>query len=555
MTAPIRRLPSDLPHLAIEERGALAIVRLDRAAKRNAVNDALIQSLERFFEAPPGEAKAVVLAGAGEHFCAGLDLSEHEHRDAFGVMRHSQMWHRVFEKIQFGTLPVVTAMQGGVIGGGLELAAATHVRVADTTAFYALPEGQRGIFVGGGATVRVGRIVGAGRLIEMMLTGRSYDAAEGQRLGLSHYLVEPGAAFEKAVALAERIAGNAMLSNYAILNAIPRIEDMAMKDGLFTELLMAALAQTGEEAGERLRAFLERRSERVRASPLPEGEVDSGEAERVRDYALPDRAYPLTRTPPSASLDLSLRERWARTGEESMSVIEARRAETPSAGQPHGDLFAPPLVDVERLADGGMILRSPVPLNAPPRALSVWLERWASEAPDRVFLAERAGAPAGRGWRTLTFAEAHAQVRAVAQALLDRGLSPERPILILAENGIDHGVVALAGMHVGIPVAPVSTAYARLSKDFAKLRYILELIEPQLVYIDDPSRYGDAATAVDWRGAEIVASRPAPGMTAFADLLATRPTSAVERANRRRRAGHRRQDPVHLGLDRTCPRA
>ena len=123
MTAPIRRPPSDLPHLAIEERGALAIVRLDRAAKRNAVNDALIQSLERFFEAPPAEAKAVVLAGAGEHFCAGLDLSEHEHRDAFGVMRHSQMWHRVFEKIQFGTLPVVTAMQGGVIGGGLELAA------------------------------------------------------------------------------------------------------------------------------------------------------------------------------------------------------------------------------------------------------------------------------------------------------------------------------------------------------------------------------------------------------------------------------------------------
>ncbi|MFL5168674.1 MAG: hypothetical protein ACJ8D8_20995, partial [Microvirga sp.] len=124
-------------------------------------------------------------------------------------------------------------------------------------------------------TVRVGRIIGAGRLVEMMLTGRSYDAAEGQRLGLSHYLVEPGAAFEKAVALAERIAGNAMLSNYAILNAIPRIEDMSMKDGLFTESLMAALAQTGEEAGERLRAFLERRSARVRASPPPEGEVDS----------------------------------------------------------------------------------------------------------------------------------------------------------------------------------------------------------------------------------------------------------------------------------------
>ena len=114
-------------------------------------------------------------------------------------------------------------MQGGVIGGGLELAAATHVRVADKTAFYALPEGQRGIFVGGGATVRVGRIIGSGRLVEMMLTGRAYDAEQGQRLGLSHYLVEAGEAFEKAIELAERIAGNAALSNYAILNSVPRI--------------------------------------------------------------------------------------------------------------------------------------------------------------------------------------------------------------------------------------------------------------------------------------------------------------------------------------------
>jgi enoyl-CoA hydratase/carnithine racemase len=276
MNAPVRPVTApDLPHLAVEQQGAVAVVRLDRPAKRNAVNDALIASLERFFEAPPTDAKAVVLAGEGEHFCAGLDLAEHESRDAFGVMRHSQMWHRAFEKIQFGALPVVAALHGGIIGGGLELAAATHVRVADQTAFYALPEGQRGIFVGGGATVRVGRIIGSGRLVEMMLTGRAYDAAEGQRLGLSHYLVQPGQAFEKAMELAEKIAGNATLSNYAILNAIPRIEDMSMKDGLFTESLMAALAQTGEEAGERLRAFLERRSERVKVSPLPEGEAES----------------------------------------------------------------------------------------------------------------------------------------------------------------------------------------------------------------------------------------------------------------------------------------
>jgi feruloyl-CoA synthase len=214
-----------------------------------------------------------------------------------------------------------------------------------------------------------------------------------------------------------------------------------------------------------------------------------------------------------------------------MSVAEAKRSNMPLSAGEERPLFAPPLIEVEHLSGGGMILRSPVPLNEPPRALSVWLERWAAEAPDRVFLAERAGAPAGAGWRMLIYGEALAQVRAVAQALLDRKLSPERPILILSENGIDHALVALGAMQIGVPVAPVSTAYARLSKDFAKLRHILELIEPQLVFIDDPGRYGDALTAVSWHGGEIVSSRPAPEMTPFADLLATRATDSVERAN------------------------
>ena len=254
-----------LPHLHVEQDGPILIVHLDRAAKRNAVNDALLASLARLFDAPPKDAKVIVLAGRGDHFCAGLDLAEHEQRDAFGVMQHSQGWHKVFERIQFGTLPVVSALHGGVIGGGLELAAATHVRVADSTAFFALPEGQRGIFVGGGATVRVGRIIGAGRLVEMMLTGRTYKAEEGLQLGLAHYVVEPGQALAKAMELAGKIAGNAPLSNYAILNAIPRIDDMSMKDGLFTESLMTALTQTSDEAGQRLRAFLERRQPRVSA--------------------------------------------------------------------------------------------------------------------------------------------------------------------------------------------------------------------------------------------------------------------------------------------------
>jgi enoyl-CoA hydratase/carnithine racemase len=253
-----------LPHLAVERRDAVTIVRLDRPAKRNAVNDELLRSLESFFARPPEGTRVVVLCGAGEHFCAGLDLSEHRDRSAFEVMQHSRWWHRVFEQIQFGATPVVAAMQGAVIGGGLELAAATHVRVAEPSTFYALPEGQRGIFVGGGATVRVGRLIGAGRMVEMMLTGHAYDAEEGQRLGLSHHLVGPGEALPRALELAEKIAGNAQMANHAILQAIGRIADMSAADGLFTESVVAALVQTGPEVKERLQAFLEKRQAKTK---------------------------------------------------------------------------------------------------------------------------------------------------------------------------------------------------------------------------------------------------------------------------------------------------
>ena len=250
---------TDLPHLAVERRGAVTLVRLDRPTKRNAVNDALLQSLETFFADPPAGTRAVVLHGAGDHFCAGLDLSEHRARDAVAVLQHSRWWHRVFERIQYGAVPVVAAMHGAVIGGGLELAAATHVRVAEPSTFYALPEGQRGIFVGGGATVRVARLIGTGRMVAMMLTGQVYAAEEGQRLGLSHHLVGAGEALPRALELAETIADNAALTNYAVLHAIGRIADMSASDGLFTESLMAALVQTGPEAQERLQAFLEKR--------------------------------------------------------------------------------------------------------------------------------------------------------------------------------------------------------------------------------------------------------------------------------------------------------
>jgi enoyl-CoA hydratase/carnithine racemase len=150
-------------------------------------------------------------------------------------------------------------MFGAVIGGGLELATSTHVRIAEPSTIFQLPEGRRGIFVGGGASVRVGRILGADRMVEMMLTGRKYGADEGLALGLAHYAVGEGEALPLAQDLARKIASNAPLSNYIMIQAIQRIEDMSKADGLFTESLCAALTQTSTDAMEGLQAFLQKR--------------------------------------------------------------------------------------------------------------------------------------------------------------------------------------------------------------------------------------------------------------------------------------------------------
>ena len=234
-------------------------VTLARPVKRNAVNDRLLAALEAALNSQPEGTRVIVLTAEGEHFCAGLDLSEHQHRDPYGVTQHSQWWHRVFHRIEHGGVPVVAALHGAVIGGGLELAAATHVRVAEPGTFYQLPEGRHGIFVGGGASVRVSKIIGPGRMCEMMLTGRIIDAEEGQRLGLSHYLVGDDQGRDKARELARRIAENAPLANWAMVTAIDRIHQMASDQGLYVESLTAALTQTGPEVRARIAQFLQRK--------------------------------------------------------------------------------------------------------------------------------------------------------------------------------------------------------------------------------------------------------------------------------------------------------
>ncbi len=191
--------------------------------------------------------------------------------------------------------------------------------------------------------------------------------------------------------------------------------------------------------------------------------------------------------------------------------------------------FAPPAVEVERIADGGLVLTSPQPLDDYPPKLGLLLERWATETPERTFLAERAG----DGWREVGYGEALAAVRALAQALLERGLGPERPVVILSDNGVDNGLLQLAAMHAGIPVAPISPAYSLMSRDHAKLHHIFELVTPGLVYAADGARFAAALGAVGLADRELVVSANPPdgiAATPFAALRATAPGAAVDAA-------------------------
>jgi enoyl-CoA hydratase/carnithine racemase len=246
-------------YIDFEMRDRIAVLTLNRPEKRNAVNDPFIHDLNRFFSEPPKEALVAVVRANGNHFCAGLDLAEHRERDVADAFEHSRYWHRTFDLIQYGGLPVVAAMHGAVMGGGLEFVTTAHVRIAEPSTIYQLPEGRRGIYVGGGASIRVARIIGPGRMTEMMLTGRRLTAEEGQTLGLSHYLVDEGEAFGKAMELAETIAGNAPLANKMMLNTIQRIDRMGESEGYFVESLASALTQTSDDAREGMRAFLEKR--------------------------------------------------------------------------------------------------------------------------------------------------------------------------------------------------------------------------------------------------------------------------------------------------------
>lgn len=255
----------DLPRsLSVDLHGDVAVLRLSRPAKRNALDTEMVHGIDHFFSVLPTTGiRAVVIRGDGDHFCAGADLAMISEGVGPSCLSASQECHRAFDRIEFGRVPVVAVLHGAVVGGGLELAAAAHIRVAERGAFYALPEGIRGIFVGGAGSIRIPRLIGVPRMTDMMLTGRTYGAEAGAAIGLSQYLAGPGEGLAKGLELAQRAATNAPLTNFAVIQTLPRIARADPGTGSLLESLMFAAATADEEAKLRLRAFLEKHAQKV----------------------------------------------------------------------------------------------------------------------------------------------------------------------------------------------------------------------------------------------------------------------------------------------------
>jgi (methylthio)acryloyl-CoA hydratase len=253
-------------HFTYELDGDVALIGINRPEKRNALTEPMLTELGRLAERAGTEARAAVLFGVGSHFSAGLDLAElvqqlNDGREPGRPTLGRHIPHVALDHIARGRIPVVVALSGAVIGAGLEVAASAHIRVADDTAFFGLPEAQRGIFVGAGGSVRIQRLIGNARMTDMMLTGRILNADEAYAQNLVQYRVETGGrkAFDKAREIAVTIAGNTPESNWAITQGLSRVNDMSYDDALFVETIVARNALS-PSSDDRLRDFVEKRA-------------------------------------------------------------------------------------------------------------------------------------------------------------------------------------------------------------------------------------------------------------------------------------------------------
>ena len=190
--------------------------------------------------------------------------------------------------------------------------------------------------------------------------------------------------------------------------------------------------------------------------------------------------------------------------------------------------YVEPKIEVEHRADGSIVLRNPHPLRPAPSNLIEPIRKWAAEAPDRTWLGRRKPSKEGLGeWDLLSYADANAKVNAIAQALLDRGLDQSTPVMILSGNSIEHALMTYGAILAGVPVAPVSPSYSTMSSDFDKLRYVFDLVEPKLIFMQEAAPFERALKALNLDGVELVTVDASLG-TPFASLLETAPGAAVE---------------------------
>lgn len=250
--------------LKVEKKNRVLLVGLNRPNKRNAMSVQVMKELSDLFSNITDDVGAAVIYSTSKHFCSGLDLSEMKDKSVIDCVHFFREWHKVFDLIQFGTVPVIAAIAGAAIGAGLEIATACHLRVVDETAYFSLPEGSRGLYVGVGASVRLPRIAGTTLMMDMMLTGRTLSASDSIDKGVAQYLVDEGDHLIKAIELANKIADNLPMTNYAITHVLPRITEQSQHDGQLTEALIAAIVQSDPRTEVRLADFLVAKNNKIK---------------------------------------------------------------------------------------------------------------------------------------------------------------------------------------------------------------------------------------------------------------------------------------------------
>ena len=221
-----------------------------------------------------------------------------------------------------------------------------------------------------------------------------------------------------------------------------------------------------------------------------------------------------------------------------------------ASGDHSHSLFATPAIVADRRADGSIIVKSTTPLQPGARCIGDWLEHWARQAPERIFLADRASADAP--WSTVTYRDALKQVRASAAWILAQGLSAERPLVILSDNSVEHALFALAAQHVGVPSAAISPAYSLMSKDFDKLKSMITLLGPGAIYVSGTKPFAAALAAIKPLHSATIVSGSA-GDTDAISFPQHRGHAGNARCRKgicRDHAGYDRKIPVHLGFDR-----